>query len=206
MAGEIIPFGKYKGQPLEVMSQDKQYVDWLTAQPWFRERFQNIYTLVVNNFQEPTETPEHNKLQALFLDGVFRERFQRFVYLDLPEQFVTEVQFEHQNFDVWVRASWKEDRVEKDGFKWVETICRDCHVEIKPSVADDYPAVLRQIKAARVYVASEFYGSRTHREQHVAACPVLFLSEYQGSGATEQQFIDIFEAEGIKVVFLDEVS
>ena len=30
---ELIPFGKYKGQPLEVLAQDKGNVEWLTAQP-----------------------------------------------------------------------------------------------------------------------------------------------------------------------------
>ncbi len=74
MAGEVIPFGKYKGQPVEVVVQDRQYVEWLTAQPWFRERFANIHTLIVNNFQEPTETPVHNALQARFLDQAFRAR------------------------------------------------------------------------------------------------------------------------------------
>lgn len=65
----IVPFGKYKGQPVEALAVDKQYVDWLTAQPWFREKFQPIYNVVVNNFGAPSETPEHNAMQALFLDN-----------------------------------------------------------------------------------------------------------------------------------------
>jgi hypothetical protein len=28
---ELIPLGKYKGQPVEVPAQDKGYVEWLTA-------------------------------------------------------------------------------------------------------------------------------------------------------------------------------
>jgi len=38
------------------------------GQAWFRERYGNVYTLIVNNFAEPSETPEHNALQARFLD------------------------------------------------------------------------------------------------------------------------------------------
>jgi hypothetical protein len=68
---EIVPFGKYKGQPVEVLANDRGYLDWLTAQAWFRERYAGIYTLIVNNFGEPTETPEHNALQARFLDEDF---------------------------------------------------------------------------------------------------------------------------------------
>jgi len=56
---ELIPFGKYKGQPVEVMAQDKQYAEWLTAQPWFRDKFAGLYTVIINKFQEPSETPEH---------------------------------------------------------------------------------------------------------------------------------------------------
>lgn len=80
MSGEIIPFGKYKGQPIEAAVQDRQYVDWLTAQPWFKERFGNLYTLIVNNFQEPAETPVHNALQAKFLNLDLVGRVMRLLF------------------------------------------------------------------------------------------------------------------------------
>jgi hypothetical protein len=67
----IVPFGKYKGQPVEVLAADHAYCDWLTGQSWFRERYGAVYTLIVNNFAEPSETPEHNALQARFLDDDF---------------------------------------------------------------------------------------------------------------------------------------
>jgi hypothetical protein len=54
-------------------------------------------------------------------------------------------------------------------------------VEIKPSVGDDYPAVLRQMKAYPI----------DHK--------ILFLVSY--TGTTEQQFIDTFKSAGIAVVF-----
>src|SRR5262245_23110071 len=41
------------------------------GQAWFRERYGNVYTLIVNNFSEPSETPEHNALQARFLEDGF---------------------------------------------------------------------------------------------------------------------------------------
>ena len=71
MANEIVPFGKYKGRPVEALAADRSYTDWLTAQPWFRDRYQGIYTLIINNFTEPSETPEHNAFQVLFLDDEF---------------------------------------------------------------------------------------------------------------------------------------
>ena len=56
---EIIPFGKYKDQPIEAMAQDGKYVEWLTSQDWFRDKYKDIYSIVINNFQAPSETPDH---------------------------------------------------------------------------------------------------------------------------------------------------
>jgi hypothetical protein len=72
MAGEVIPFGKYKGQPLDVLTADRDYCDWLMEQAWFVQRYPHIHTVVINNFGEPTETPEHNALQIRLLDDTFR--------------------------------------------------------------------------------------------------------------------------------------
>jgi uncharacterized protein (DUF3820 family) len=74
-AQAIVPFGKYRGQPIEVLRADQQYVDWLMAQDWFRERNPSLYQIIINNFQEPSETPEHNTLQVRFLDEKFRLAF-----------------------------------------------------------------------------------------------------------------------------------
>jgi hypothetical protein len=63
---------------------------------------------------------------------------------------------------------------------------RPIRVEIKPVVGDDYPAVLRQMKRN---------GSK-----------YLLVREYNGVGATRQQFVDTFKTADIKVVFLDEVN
>lgn len=64
----LIPFGKYKGQPVEVLKQDPKYVEWLKGQDWFSSQHKSIYTLIVNNFGIASETPEHNEMQVKFLD------------------------------------------------------------------------------------------------------------------------------------------
>jgi hypothetical protein len=67
MSSKLIPFGKYKNQPIEVLSKDEQYLQWLLSQDWFKNRYKNIYNVIINNFSEPVETPEHNKMVSLFL-------------------------------------------------------------------------------------------------------------------------------------------
>jgi hypothetical protein len=41
MSADLIPFGKYKGQPLEAIQSDKQYIDWLLAWGWFKEKYED---------------------------------------------------------------------------------------------------------------------------------------------------------------------
>lgn len=38
-ASITMPFGKYRGWPLADVAQDRPYVGWLLAQPWFAEKF-----------------------------------------------------------------------------------------------------------------------------------------------------------------------
>jgi hypothetical protein len=67
--GEIVPFGKYRGQPIELMMADVDYCNWVLKQPGIRERYAAFIAIIVNGGSAPdAETPEHNRMQALFLD------------------------------------------------------------------------------------------------------------------------------------------
>jgi hypothetical protein len=35
----VMPFGKYRGAPLDAVVEDVTYAEWLLAQPWFSEKF-----------------------------------------------------------------------------------------------------------------------------------------------------------------------
>lgn len=65
---DLVPFGKYKGRPIYELIADRPYTDWLAAQPWFRERYGTVYNLVVHTGATPQDTPEHNAMQARYLD------------------------------------------------------------------------------------------------------------------------------------------
>lgn len=65
-------------------------------------------------------------------------------------------------------------------------------IEIKPSVSDDYPTILRQILA------------RTRRPG--SGSQILFLDQFDARGATVQQFIEIFNVNNIRVVFRKDVK
>lgn len=66
---DVMPIGKYKGEPVQgVLDRDSEYCQWLAAQPWFREKYANVYNVIVNYGGDALDTPEHNQMQAAFLD------------------------------------------------------------------------------------------------------------------------------------------
>ena len=67
----IVTFGKYKDKPVTDLLADDKYVEWLKLQDWF-SKHKPIYNIVVNQQiiapGHNAKTPEHNKLQNMFLD------------------------------------------------------------------------------------------------------------------------------------------
>jgi hypothetical protein len=257
----VVPFGKYKGQPIESMRADAAYCDWLMAQNWFRERYTPIYQIIVNNFGEPSETPEHNRLQARFLDDGFClellralgwvpivdpekiikkrmatkidalkksivehtqsiARYQRIAdrgswsffkdglakteadlasaeaalrqaesYARQPDAAMT-ITITKRNFEVggW-DVSFGAEAVDQSSESWEEVAVL---VEIKPTLGDDYPACLRQMKANR-------------REYWNRSCCLVF-DQFAANGASLEQVREIFCASGFGMVSLADIE
>lgn len=173
---KIIPIGKYKGQRVEVLQSDPSYADWLTAQAWFRERYAGLFQIIVNNFREPAETPEHNRLQARFLDPAFCQALVRLVRpADLAPQEVS-TQFELDGWDVVIT-----------GARVIVAI------EIKPALSDDFPAVLRQIRARIEGRRRSVFPSDT----------ILVIDRFDAEGATLDQVRQMF---GFPIVTIAEIE
>ena len=246
---ELMPFGKYEGQPIEVLRSNPGYCQWLTAQAWFREKHAPIYQLIINNFVEPNETPEHNRLQTRFLDkefclhllralgwmpiadkdGLIRSTQQKLEearsqlakcstsYDDYGrkktlegnigeyESFLTHYpeidssnikisnEFEYAGWDVKIKASlpfaeamWRykglSDRIYKT----------TCSVEIKSEISDDYPAILRQMKA--------------NEQTYKADYRVLVFDNFSAAGATLEQVKQIFSSSGFYVLCFSDLN
>lgn len=45
---KFVPFGQYKGMPLEKMAQDRRYCEWLMQQEWFQERFHALCSSIAD--------------------------------------------------------------------------------------------------------------------------------------------------------------
>jgi hypothetical protein len=184
----IVPFGKYRGRPIEVLQADSQYTEWLIEQPWFRDKYVAIYNVVSQN--EASDTPEHNSLQVLFLDDEFCKKVLR--RLNIEESFLSGYTkfFESSLLDTY--SGFRKEAIGRGVsnrpidvlFKW-QYGSSPIGIEIKSTVSDDYPSILRQMKAN---------GSKC-----------LFLREYVGIGASRDQFVETFKVSGFQIIFLDEV-
>lgn len=245
MDDKIIPFGKHKGKPIEVLASDKEYSDWLVAQSWFREKHINLYNIVINNFREPVDTPEHNKIQIKFLKEEYRLKLAYLLNPSLFEENSKKItnaihsilnssgQQRNEYFLKALAFPSKGDeyglytrqllRLSKPVFERVDVSfsisyglnffygneygtfsqfrhksINSCLIEIKPTVSDDFPAVLRQMKASMPVKRNE-----DMQRQNLYA---LLIGNYTGTSATLDEFVEYFDTQGYKVVFENELD
>lgn len=187
---EIVPFGKYRGQAIENMLSDQEYCDWITLQPWFRERFGNVYNIINNvSREEPSETPEHNAFQAEFLSETVCNNVVRlltggkFAKLDCRS-------FEDV-FDVSLLFS-------------ASSLCLPpIGIELKPVIGDDYPAVIRQVKRQ-----SETASRKRDGFWHMFTVnfPIVCFKEFKSSAVSYEQVFEIFRESGIFFLKFDRIN
>ena len=209
---DIVPFGKYRGQPIEMMQADRGYMQWLEAQPWVREQFPALLQIINVQQTELSNTPEHNRLQNMFLDNEFAWNFMDIMLNTNQREFVKSqcekenepyhepkltVKFEVPAITDYIKVS--NGRFHDVCLYYFDRYKPDYYIEIKPIVGDDYPNVLRQIKQNHTFT----FKGRTHYVDENNK--VLLLEEYNGVSATKEQFMKIFEMDNIKVVFLNDV-
>jgi hypothetical protein len=73
----VVPFGKYKSQPYEVLLTDASYAMYLLSSMYAKLQSQHpmLLAFLVSRYGLPDCTPEHNRLQNRFLDDSFAIRF-----------------------------------------------------------------------------------------------------------------------------------
>ena len=84
---DLVPFGKYAGQPVDVLLADASYVDWLRSQPGVMEMLQRrsptVFNILMVGAPKMDDTPEHNALQAKFLEESFHTHSSRQLLSDM---------------------------------------------------------------------------------------------------------------------------
>lgn len=171
----IVPFGKYKGQPITTLLNDTKYLEWCKQQAWF-QKFPIVYNICVNQTittnNQHSKTPEHNKLQNLFLDNEIVEKLLKIIFKKTSKNVTIssgDIKFEGMfnwdlivsNYKWWLcECDWSDETKDKCDCeiykKYLERykIPKDdnedlkfdeLYCEIKPCLGDDYPAVLRKM-------------------------------------------------------------
>jgi Putative quorum-sensing-regulated virulence factor len=196
-----MPFGQYKHMTIaEMLKHDPDYAAWLYENGWVREKFKRLYATLHEAMLEGTATPDHNALQTLFLDPGYREAFILHTCPGLIYDAVgamkpgaggfrleSVVKFESNsvalNADVEIR--WRCAMGDPE----LTILHGRQDVEVKPTVGDDYPCILRRM-APPSGVGADY----------------LFVDQYTGKGATEEQFVRIFQLSGKIVVWKRDVD
>lgn len=246
MDDRIIPFGKHKGKPVEILASDKEYADWLVAQSWFKEKYVNIYNVLVQNFREPVDTPEHNKIQVRFLKLEYRLKLAYLLnnnFFEINSDKINKGLIRRLNtlndgnkqnlFDVLTelvkRVNSKKYPVKllhysNPIFEQVDVSYSVQHgfdleynsehrgqpkvsigrinrltlwIEIKPTVSDDFPAILRQMKAS-MPIDNRYSSEKRYY--------ILLVGDYTGIGATKEEFIEYFHSQGYLIIFEHQID
>jgi uncharacterized protein (DUF3820 family) len=225
----IIPFGKHKGKTVaELLATDQPYADWITAQGWVAERFAELHAAIVTRSAGADDTPEHNALQARFLDEGFRRGFLLLCAKDLRER-ITEAKrllmdsanyvinlFDHPKYG-WETIS----QARYDNAKSILEKITSGAVRIKSTVQFEvsgidvfitYGGALSSeiVSPKRISVElkpalGDDYPSVMRQMQRLH-CSLIVVGQYTGRGVSEPQLRQMFEANDCQLVFVQEIE
>ena len=92
----LVPFGRYEGQPIEVLLADKSYCTWLVGQADLREQYPYLRDLIYKEHGNDIKTPNHNRMQAEYLT---EDTMLKLFYLVNPVIFSHDKKYYVSNLD-----------------------------------------------------------------------------------------------------------
>ena len=60
----IIPFGKYKDKPVDVLGEDFGYVEWMVEQDWVEQKYPALFVEILKLYKEGKRNQSNNALEA----------------------------------------------------------------------------------------------------------------------------------------------
>lgn len=215
----IVTFGKYKNEPITSLLKDKRYSKWLLTQSFVEQKYPEIYRALTNNNSSSSvmmtnsnsPTPQHNKLQNQFLDQSFQYKVLNFFYLQKVRNIRLEIEAECNwdvvmTFDHTVFTPFSFYTLYQMLFRNYFYLTTDGYIaqthknskiycEIKTSIGEDYPCILRKMKEQI---------KNTPDSDNALFC--LLVDKVNLIETTEDELISVFELSSIEVVFLDELE
>jgi len=206
----LVPFGKYKGQPITTLMNDTKYLEWCKQQEWF-QKFPIVYNICVNQTITTTnpnsKTPEHNKLQNLFLNDENVEKLLKIIFKKTSKNTQIrsgDIKFEGMfNWDLIVRnyqwwlcgCDWSDETKDRcdceiykkhtERYKIPETSedlkFDELYCEIKPLMGDDYPCVLRKMNT-QIELTNNYAKKQNEKHEQV------MKNEYETDWGTRKYY------------------
>lgn len=183
MENDVVPIGKYKGKPIEVLMADEPYAQWMLAQSWFVERYADLANLLrIGRLSEPQDTPEHNAMIAGLIDQI-----------DAAEWLIWKLSKRFEPSDVY-GSNFRQEVEPKGGDLLIsfDQLGKRIMIEAKPLIGDDYPTVIRQIKAGsmgnyRVVIAGKVQSSnlsfdQIRRQFELSGVHLIMFNDYLSAG------------------------
>ena len=214
----VVRFGKHKGQPITTLLNDTDYLEWCKKQPYFEKKDPIVYNICVNQTittnNQNSKTPEHNKLQNLFLKKENREQLWNYIT-------------KNRTFNNHKHLKLDKSKVEFEGiFNWdciadfrFDGQClnsRSCcsnefdsfrqyvFCEIKPLLGDDYPRVLSKMKT-QIELTNNIIKNQDRFPSSFSSIYLLVIKHFDSNTTTKKELIQIFNQTNIKIVFIDEL-
>jgi len=221
----LVPFGKYKGQPITALLNDTQTLNYY-KDAGILQKYPMVYNICVNQTittnNQTSKTPEHNKLQILFSDNKNNTiKLLRQVIFNKNGSIPHNSRYDYMvkcegifNWDIIIEnisiykcicdANSIECECDGSNHKYYNDIC----IEIKPLLGEDYPGVKRKMDSQILLTKNEYYDKNAkniHDKVKYIPTFVLLIEEFNASSATKEQLIKYFGSSNIKVVFIDEL-
>lgn len=210
----IVTFGKYKDKSVLELIADEEYVKWLKLQSWFPKQ-KSIYNIIVNqqviSQNNNCKTPEHNKLQNMFLNNKYVEKlwyliFNKYCIIHNHKQLKLnnyKTEFEGDfNWDIIFTFNNDIQCLNNDRNCCTHEFCRfDVFIfcEIKPLLSDDYPNVLRKIKMQKK-ITEKCKKYIPHYSFYY-----LIIDKFVSDNTTEEELLNIFRQSNIKIIFIGDI-
>lgn len=166
-AAIVLPFGKHKGATVaELLTKDPAYAEWIVNQGWVAERFAELHAAILSRGAATDDSPEHNAIQARFLDETFRLACLRAARpKSLSKMATTYLDHERSGIEWRIGVSNEEigklrqrmtDASERNGGYWASeaTRCEKETAKYTAEIASDQ-AKLDRASAAIVRIASQ---------------------------------------------------
>lgn len=208
---ELVEFGRYAGQPVRNLVADKGYLNWCIKKG-MDKRYNSLkqYNILINGRDTDIPTPDHNRLQNFFLERKTQEALINIFPPDVHhykahsgmatytnkkppiEEYKWCVTLEGRcNWDVILEMKMSYTDEEGDQF-----YCHDTYYcELKPTLGDEYPCVLRKMRQQMEVTKNLGYGSRC----------ILIVTHYDSIATTWDQLKTIFKQHNIHCIRSSEI-